>query len=249
MEETRDESGSGGVKLVLALALLAATAGCAARAGGAPPGGGRAAAMLRYLAFGDSYTIGEKVPADERWPVRLAALLRQEGVGVADPQIVARTGWTTDELQAGIDGAAPSGRFDLVSLLIGVNNQYRGRDREEYRGQFGALLERAIAFAGGDAGRVIVLSIPDWGVTPFAEGRDRARIAAEIDRFNAVNLEVARAAGARYVDVTGVSRRAAAPGQASLLAADGLHPSGEMYAEWARLALPQALAALGRAAR
>lgn len=204
---------------------------------------------MRYLALGDSCTIGERVGAEERWPVRLAALLRGRGAAVGDPEIVARTGWTTDELMAGIDRAAPAGPFDLVSLLIGVNNQYRGRDPGEYRDQFRALLERAVSFAGGEAARVIVLSIPDWGTTPFAEGRDRERIAAEIDRFNAINREETERRGARYVDVTPVSRTAAGEGAKTLIAPDGLHPSGGMYAEWARLALPHALAALGQDAR
>ena len=201
---------------------------------------------MRYLALGDSYTIGEKVSAQERWPDRLAALLRRHGVAVTRPEIIARTGWTTDDLSAGVARAAPCGHFDLVSLQIGVNDQYRGRDIEEYRLQFRELLERAAAFAGGDPGRVIVLSIPDWGVTPFAEGRERGTIAAEIDRFNTINREETERAGARYVDVTPFCREAARPGSESLLASDGLHPSGRMHAEWARLALPQALAALGR---
>ena len=223
--------------------------GCDGRTpGGTSPGGTAAApstgpaGTLRVLALGDSYTIGEGVAPAERWPVQLAALLRADGLSVGEPTIVARTGWTTDELAAGIDRAGPKGPYYLVSLLIGVNNQYRGRDSEGYRNEFAALLERAVGFAGGDAGRVLVVSIPDWGATPFAAGQDRARIASEIDRFNAVNREEARRAGARYVDVTGVSRRAT--GEPGLVAGDGLHPSGAMYAEWARLALPEARAAL-----
>jgi lysophospholipase L1-like esterase len=195
---------------------------------------------LRYLALGDSYTIGEGVAADERWPAQLAAMLRAHGLDVADPEIVATTGWTTDELAAGIDAAAPRGPYALVSLLIGVNNQYRGLAVDAYRAEFHGLLERAISFAGGDPRRVIVLSIPDWGVTRFADGRDRARIAREIDAFNAVNRDVARELGARWVDVTPASRRAPAA-----VVADGLHPSGVQYREWATLALPQAQAALG----
>jgi lysophospholipase L1-like esterase len=201
----------------------------------------------RFLALGDSYTIGESVGADERWPERLAALLRERGVHVGTPQIVARTGWTTDELSGGIDAADPRGPYALVTLLIGVNNQYRGRGVDEYREQFRVLLHRAIGFAGGDARRVVVVSIPDWGVTPFAEGRDRARIGREIDAFNAVNRDEATRAGAGYVDVTPESRRDAT--DPSYVAADGLHPSGKMYAEWARLALPAALQALGADAR
>ncbi len=197
---------------------------------------------LRFLALGDSYTIGEAVDAAERWPVQLTGLLRERGLEIEDPLIVARTGWTTDELSAGLDAANPHGPFDLVSLLIGVNNQYRGRDLEEYRREFAGLLDRALAFAGDQPGRVLVLSIPDWGVTGFAEGQDRSRIAREIDAFNAVNAEETRRRGARYVDVTPISRRAAT--ESGWVAGDNLHPSGRMYAAWARLALPEACAAL-----
>ncbi len=200
---------------------------------------------MRFLALGDSYTIGEGVAAAGRWPVQLAALLRAESYPLTEPQIIAVTGWTTAELWAGVDRASPAGPFDLVSLLIGVNNQYRGLALDEYRRQFCALLERAIAFAGGEPGRVLVLSIPDWSVTPFAAGRDRAAISAAIDRFNAANREETACLAAHYVDVTPISRRAAA--DASLLAGDGLHPSGGMYAAWARLALPAARAALDSA--
>ncbi|HEX2079357.1 MAG TPA: SGNH/GDSL hydrolase family protein [Longimicrobium sp.] len=197
---------------------------------------------MRFLALGDSYTIGEGVEEGERWPVQLARLLRERGIDVADPQIIARTGWTTDELSTAIDDADPRGPYTLVSLLIGVNNQYRGRSAEEYRGEFVELLRRAVGFAGGEASRVIVLSVPDWGVTPFAEGRDRARIAAEIDVYNAINREEAERAGAHWVDVAPQSRAAGA--DPAYLVSDGLHPSGRAYAEWARLALPAALEAL-----
>jgi lysophospholipase L1-like esterase len=210
-------------------------------------GGAGGAGGARFLALGDSYTIGEAVPADERWPARLAVLLRERGVGVGEPEIVARTGWTTDELSAGIDAAAPRGPYALVTLLIGVNNQYRGRGVDEYREQLRALLDRAIGFAGGDARRVVVVSIPDWGVTPFAEGRDRARIGREIDAFNAVGRGEASRAGAAYVDVTPESRRDGTA--AAFIAPDGLHPSGRMYAEWARLALPATLHALSAESR
>jgi lysophospholipase L1-like esterase len=218
----------------------------AGTAGGAGPASKAPSSAARYLALGDSYTIGEAVAADGRWPVQLAALLRQGGAAVGGPEIVARTGWTTAELAAGIDAAAPRGPFALVSLLIGVNDQYRGGQPEAYRGAFAAMLQRAIGFAGGEPGRVIVLSIPDWSVTPFAagSGRDLPRIAREIRQFNAINREETGRAGARYVDVTPVSERAL--GDRALLAADGLHPSAAMYAEWARLALPAARAALAR---
>jgi lysophospholipase L1-like esterase len=199
---------------------------------------------MRFLALGDSYTIGEGVPEAERWPVRLAALLRERGVPVGEPEIIARTGWTTDELSAAIDEADPRGPYALVTLLIGVNNQYRGRDAEEYRADFAALLRRAVGFAGGDASHVIVLSIPDWSVTPFAEGRDRARVAAEIDVYNAINREEAARAGARYVDVTPQTRATGA--EPAYLVSDALHPSGRAYAEWAQLALPAAVEVLGK---
>lgn len=199
---------------------------------------------MRYLALGDSYTIGEGVAPEGRWPVQLAARLRERGIEIGEPEIIATTGWTTDELDAAIDAARPKGPYALVTLLIGVNNQYRGRSVDEYREQFRALLERAVGFAGGDARRVVVVSIPDWSITPFAaaEGRDLARIAAEIDAFNAVNRREAESRGARWADVTPQSR---APGAANLLADDKLHPSTAAYADWARRILPIASAALG----
>jgi lysophospholipase L1-like esterase len=200
------------------------------------------AAEVRILALGDSYTIGEGVAADERWPMQLAAMLRTQGLRVAAPTIVARTGWTTDELSAGIDEARVAGAYDIVTLLIGVNNQYRGRSAGEYRTQFRALLARAIGFAGGRAGRVIVVSIPDWSATPFAEGRDRARIALEIDGLNDVNRDESLRAGALYADITPASRRAA--GEQDLTGADRLHPSPRMYEAWVHVLLPAVLAAI-----
>ncbi|GGK14916.1 SGNH/GDSL hydrolase family protein [Luteimonas terricola] len=195
---------------------------------------------LRYLALGDSYTIGEAVAVEGRWPHRLAQALRAEGIALDDPQTIATTGWSTDELDAAIDAANPQGRFDFASLLIGVNNQYRGRSAAEYAGEFAALLERAIGFAGGRADRVLVLSIPDWSVTPFAaaSGRDLDAIARELDAYNATAREACSARGVAFVDITAVSRaRGAEP---AMLAEDGLHPSATMYAEWTRLALPVA---------
>lgn len=182
----------------------------------------------RYLALGDSYTIGESVAVEERYPVQLARELK-----MSEPEIIAKTGWTTDELNAAIDKADPHGPYDLVTLLIGVNNQYRGRGADQYRTEFAALLQRAIGFAGGKKRNVVVVSIPDWGVTPFAKDRDQAKIAREIDQFNAINREETLRAGARYVDITPFSRTAA--NDPSLVAGDGLHPSGKMYSEWTRL--------------
>ena len=191
-----------------------------------------AAKPLRYLALGDSYTIGEGVPEYSRWPEQWCKALRRQGTEIATPKIVARTGWTTDELAAAMTAAEPLGHWDRVSLSIGVNNQYRGGDLGNYRVEFTALLQRAIALTGGHADQVWVLSIPDWGVTPFARssGRNRAQIGHEIDRFNAINHEVALAHGAHWIDITHVSRQHGA--EERMLADDGLHPSGAMYALW-----------------
>lgn len=186
-----------------------------------------------YLALGDSYTIGESVEASGRWPVQLAALLSSGAHPLDAPVIVAKTGWTTDELSAAMDDAKLEPPYGLVSLLIGVNNQYRGRPLEEYEQQFSALLTRAIALAGDRPGRVLVLSIPDWGTTPFAEGRVRRQIAMEIDAFNAAAREECERRGVAYVDITGISRE-----RKELVAGDGLHPSAEQYALWAEAALP-----------
>ena len=194
-----------------------------------------------YLALGDSYTIGESVSEAERWPNQLAELLRADGVAV-EVTIIAHTGWTTDELWRGMQVAKLEPPYDLVSLLIGVNNQYRGYDINKYHEQFVFLLNKSIEHAGGDRNRVIVLSIPDWGVTPFASGQDRGQIAKEISAFNLVNRERSEIAGVHYVDVMPLSREAS--NDISLVASDGLHPSGKMYSEWARLAYPEALKAL-----
>ena len=194
--------------------------------------------MQRYLALGDSYTIGEAVPEAGRWPMQLAAGLRARGVALADPRIIATTGWTTDELSAAMDAAEPLGRWDFVSLLIGVNNQYRGRPVDDYAPEFARLLARATALAGGRDGRVLVLSIPDWGVTPFgqASGRDTAAIARELDAYNAAAAAECAARGVAFVDITPASR---SPGdQPDRIADDGLHPSAQAYADWTALALP-----------
>ena len=201
---------------------------------------GSPAAELRYLALGDSYTIGEGVAESGRWPMQLANALRADGIPMADPKIIARTGWTTDELDDAITSAGPLDGFDFASLLIGVNNQYRGRDLDEYRVQFAALLWRAVGFVGGRPDRVLVLSIPDWGVTPFAaqSGRDSDAITHAIDAFNTAAREACALRCIRFVDITTISRaRGAEPG---MLVEDGLHPSAAMYAEWTRLALPSA---------
>lgn len=213
---------------------------------------------LHYLALGDSYTIGEGVEPAQRWPQQLVAALRAAGIRIDDPQIIARTGWTTDELSAALDraergdplpedGNSRSLRptYGLVTVLIGVNNQYRGRPLAEYRQQLRTLLERAIGYAGGDSRRVIVVSIPDWGVTPFAseQGRDRAQVAAAIDAYNASKRELAQELGLGCIDITPSSREAA--DRPELVAADGLHPSGLEYARWVERLLPVALRVAG----
>ncbi len=225
-------------------ALAAAALAVLATACGAT-GPHRDTDTMTYLALGDSYTIGEGVPEAGRWPLQLAASLRSDGVALAEPHIIARTGWTTDELSTALDAAGPLGQWDFVSLLIGVNNQYRGHSVAQYRGEFTALLERAIAFAGGRADRVLVLSIPDWGVTPFAaaqyaqlRGRDAAQIGAELDAYNAAARAICAARGVAFVDITAASRERGA--EAGMLVDDGLHPSAAMYAQWTALALPAA---------
>lgn len=197
--------------------------------------------MSAYLALGDSYTIGESVAADERWPALLVQQLRTNGLAVDEPQILAVTGWTTDELSRAMDEASLTSPYALVSLQIGVNNQYRGRSADEYRTQFTALLARAVALADDRARHVLVVSIPDWGVTRFAagQGRDRPTIARELDAYNAIAREASERSGARFVDITGISR--AYP---ELVAGDGLHPSAEQYRRWLAAIAPAAAQAL-----
>ncbi len=196
------------------------------------------AAELRYLALGDSYTIGEAVAADGRWPVQLARRLRADGIALTEPRIIATTGWTTDELSAAMDAAEPLGEWDFVSLLIGVNNQYRGRDVADFGREFERLLDRAIRLAGDRPQRVLVLAIPDWGVTPFAAGRDRPQIARELDAYNAAKRDTCERRGVAFVDIAPVARRRGA--EPAMLADDGLHPSAAMYTLWADAALPVA---------
>ena len=198
--------------------------------------------MRRYLALGDSYTVGEGVADDDCWPNQLVALLRERGVEVGDAHIVARTAWTTDELSDAIDAEGPTGPFDMVTLLIGVNDQYRSRPLQSFASEFVRLVRRAKKFAGNRASRTIVVSIPDWGSTPYAEGRDRQLISGEIAAYNDRARELAEAAKARWVDVTEISR--AMLTEPELVAVDGLHPTGPMYRRWAEHILPSALAAL-----
>ncbi len=229
----------GARRVVALLAGAFAVSGCVSD-------GAAASQSMRYLALGDSYTIGEGVEPAQRWPHQLAAALRADGVPLRDPDTIAATGWTTDELSAAIDARAPASDYAFVSLLIGVNNQYRGRAVDDYRTEFEALLTRAIGFAGGRSERVLVLSFPDWGMTRFgaASGRDVARIAAETDAYNAAARDLCARRGVAFVDITPVSR--AQDADAAMLAGDGLHPSGAQYTLWMREALPEARLALRR---
>ncbi|GAA0250247.1 SGNH/GDSL hydrolase family protein [Rhodanobacter caeni] len=207
--------------------------------------GAPAAAPLRHLALGDSYTVGEGVAADASWPAQLRRQLHRDGIAMAPPRIVAVTGWTTDELAAGMEAASLAPAWDLVTLQIGVNNQYRGRAAATYREEFAQLLRRAIALAGDRPARVVVVSIPDWGMTRFAreQGRDGATIAAELDAYNALARAETAQDGARWVDVTALSRR-----HADAVVDDGLHPSAAQYAAWVEAIAPAARAALRSAA-
>ena len=188
-----------------------------------------------YLGLGDSYTIGQSVAAAENFPNQVVALLKKDSIDIQPARIIAKTGWTTDELEAGIVVAnsvdSLRSSYDFVSLLIGVNNQYRGRTVENYKSEFEALLKKAIHFAGDRADHVVVISIPDWGVTPFADGRDRAQIAKEVDKYNAANKQITLQYHVEYIDITSWTRHAAT--DSSLLASDGLHPSGKEYKRWA----------------
>jgi lysophospholipase L1-like esterase len=194
----------------------------------------RPSPFFSFLALGDSYTIGESVAFEERWPSVLCKALETQGLFFHPPCYIAKTGWTTNELAQGIQEATLKETFHFVSLLVGVNNQYRGYPLEQYFQEFQALLERAIRYVEGqNPQQVLVLSIPDWGQTPFATGRDRAKISQEIDAFNQVNQECARKANTWYADITTISRQV--PHDLSLVAPDQLHPSAKMYQQWSAL--------------
>ena len=188
-----------------------------------------------FLALGDSYTIGESVEEDQRWPLQLVYELKKNNI-VLSPTIIAKTGWTTDELKEGINQAPLNFPYDWVSLLIGVNNQYRGKSIEEFKGEFENLLEQAIVFSGNNKARVFVVSIPDWGVMPFAINQNQEKIATEIDNFNQAIHEICVNNGIKFVDVTPISRQVLE--HPEWIAKDGLHPSGEQYKEWVKEILP-----------
>ena len=191
---------------------------------------------LQYLALGDSYTIGEAVTENENFPIQLVNQLSSQNIIFETPLIIAQTGWTTNELMSAIAEKNIRENFDLVTLLIGVNNQYRQRSLDEYEKHFEQLLQQAIGFACNNPDHVIVISIPDWGITPFASDRDQNKISAEIDAFNDVNKKIAIQHHSHYIDITPGSRFAKSDN--SLLASDSLHPSAKEYSRWAGMLQP-----------
>lgn len=195
-----------------------------------------------YLALGDSYTIGQSVSAEQRFPYFAVRQLIDKNVNMTPVQIIATTGWTTGNLLSALAASPPTKTYDFVTLLIGVNNQYQGRSIDEYRVQFTELLNKAVGYAGLKRSRVFVLSIPDYAVTPFARGSDTAKISREIDAFNAINKEIAIREGIAYIDITPISRQART--DPTLTSTDGLHPSGKQYEKWALLLSPAMIAAL-----
>jgi len=186
-----------------------------------------------FLALGDSYTIGESVDEKDRWSKQLIDLLKTE-FNFANHDIIAQTGWTTSELTQAIEAKNLTEQFDIVSLLIGVNNQYRGETLENYQIEFVKLLDISSKIAKNDPKRVMVLSIPDWGKTPFAEGQNKAKVASEIDAFNEVAKEACKKVGIVFIDITEITRKNT---EASMFASDGLHYAEKMHQLWAHEAL------------
>jgi len=192
--------------------------------------------LRTFLALGDSYTIGQSVTEGERFPAQTVAILKQQGIRIADPVYIAQTGWTTSSLQQAIISQNPS-TFDLVSLLIGVNDQYQRMDTAGYAVRFTQLLEKAIQLAKGKKPNVFVLSIPDYSVTPFVGTADKQRVSMEIDWFNGINKRITLANGITYTDITPSTRLAA--NDLSLVAVDNLHPSGSEYKKWSEMLAPK----------
>jgi lysophospholipase L1-like esterase len=198
--------------------------------------------LKSYLALGDSYTIGQSVTEQERFPAQTVSLLKQQGIKIADPLYIAQTGWTTASLWQAITNQNPSPRFDIVSLLIGVNNQYQRMDTGVYAIHFIQLLDKAIQLVKGKQSNVFVLSIPDYSATPFVSPADKSRVSKEIDAFNTINKRITIAHGVSYTDITPSTREAAT--NSSLVAVDNLHPSGLEYKKWADLLVPKMKAVL-----
>jgi lysophospholipase L1-like esterase len=225
-------------------AMLALMAGCERKE--APAAGGevvKPAGVSKYLALGDSYTIGQSVAPQERYPVLLADALRKDGVDVGEPTIIARTGWTTRNLLDAMDRADLKGSYELVTVLIGVNNQFQGRGIEEYRTELKEVLEKGVKLAGGKREHVVAVSIPDWGATPMGRGSGPEVIGKQIDLFNEVKAQECKKLGISLVDVTGISRRAVV--EPDLIAGDGLHPSGKMYGLWVEVLVGEGKRAVG----
>jgi lysophospholipase L1-like esterase len=195
-----------------------------------------------YLALGDSYTIGQSVAEAERYPNQTVQLLRNENIKLSDPKIIATTGWTTGNLINALNLNALQNNYSLVSLLIGVNNQYQGRSIDEYKTEFTLLVNRSIQYAGNNKSNVFVLSIPDYSVTPFASNSDKQKIASEIDSFNTINKTISDSLGVHYINITTISKDAL--NDPALIADDGLHPSGKQYKRWAELLAPMMKKAL-----
>jgi lysophospholipase L1-like esterase len=217
------------------LLALTSISGCAQNTGSTSAAPNNISIMnstdtISYLALGDSYTIGEAVPQVESYPYQLADALNKQSFHVQPPTIIAVSGWTTDDLISAISQSSITDKkFSFVALLIGVNDQYQQLSQDNYKIKFAQVLNTAITFANGNASRVFVVSIPDWGVTPFAAGQGSI-IAPQIDQFNTINKSISKAAGVDYLDITPISRQAAT--DTSLIASDGLHPSGKMYTLW-----------------
>jgi lysophospholipase L1-like esterase len=200
---------------------------------------------MTYLALGDSYTIGESVGENESYPVQLVADLRDQQMNIKDPFIIAKTGWTTVNLAKAIEDAnLTSQSFDLVSLLIGVNDQYQSKPFSDYEPHFRSLVDEAISLAGGDRQNVFVISIPDYAYTPFGQKKDPAKISMELNAYNEVNEKVAREYGISYFNITPISRHGLQ--RPELVASDGLHPSAIMYQEWVDLMTSEVLKKLVR---
>ena len=189
-----------------------------------------------YLALGDSYTVGESISKKHTWPKQLVDSLKKRNIFLSEPRIIAKTGWTTDELKKAINDSSLNYPYDWVSLLIGVNNQYRGRDLDEFKLQFESLLFEAIAFSGNRKERVFVVSIPDWGSMPFAKDREPNKIAIEIDNFNQIIYEVCAFENIKFIDITPISRNIYS--NPNWIAKDSLHPSKEQYSKWVEKMIP-----------
>lgn len=189
---------------------------------------------MTYLALGDSYTIGEGVDPEDSWPYLLKNKLSLHGYEFDEPTVIAKTGWTAEELLVALQGEQFARPFDLVSLLIGVNNQYRGETTAKFIPDLIILVDKAIKFAGGDPRRVFAVSIPDYGLSPFAADRDRTAIADGIDDFNRAVLEVCESESVPLIDITRTSRDV----RDGDFVEDGLHPSRQQYERWVDVIAP-----------